>query len=132
MTSMITYFPKYFANRAMPVYIILLLLIPIFFGYPMAWYFGLFGVVAVAGFFYFSNVMTKEWMRYDGKPLEQRLFLSSVAIRLVYVVISYFTYLEITGDPFEFAAGDSMWYESMGRLGSDIIWGADIKWSVFF
>ena len=129
---MITYFPKYFSNRAIALYFILLLLVPLVFGYPMPWYGWVFGIISVCGFFYFSNVLTKDWQRYSGKRLEGKLFRTSVWIRIIYVIISYFFYKEMTGVPFEFGAGDSHWYDDMGRLGSKIIWGADIKWSVFF
>lgn len=128
---MLTYFPKYFANRAMLLYAILMLLIPLAFGYPMAWYWWIFGIVEVCGFFYFSNALSKEWLNYEGTKMEQTLFLSSAFIRIIYVTISYFVYQSLTGDPFEFGAADSHWYDSMGRLGADIIWGADIEWSVF-
>lgn len=128
---MLTYFPKYFSDRAILVYVVLLLLVPIAFGYPMAWYWWLFGLVEVCTFFYFSNVLTKEWRRLGGIILSRKLFLSSALIRLIYVVVSYFVYSSLSGDPFEFGAADSRWYNAMGRLGADIIWGADIEWSVF-
>ncbi|MCQ2179208.1 MAG: glycosyltransferase family 39 protein [Bacteroidales bacterium] len=128
---MLTYFPKFFANRAMLLYAILLLLIPLAFGYPMAWYWWLFGIAEVCGFFYFSNALSKVWFNYQGTRMERTLFLSSAFIRIIYVTISYFIYQSLTGDPFEFGAADSHWYDSMGRLGADIIWGADIEWSVF-
>ena len=97
----------------------------------MAWYWWLFGLAEVGGFFYFSNALTKKWSRLNGTALEQKLFLSSALVRLIYVVISFFVYTSLTGDPFEFGAADARWYDSMGRLGSEIIWGADIEWSVF-
>lgn len=126
-----TFFPKYFSDRAILLYVILLLLVPLFFGFPMPWYWWLFGLVEVLGFFYFSNMMTKAWMNVSGKNMERKLFMTSSVIRLLYVVISYFLYDMMTGQPFEFNPGDALWYNDMGRLGADIVWGADVKWSVF-
>lgn len=129
---MTNFFPKYFSDRAILIYAILLVLVSLAFGYPIAWYWWLFGIVEVASFFYFSNMLSKEWSRYEGKNLENRLFLSSAVIRIVYVLFSYLFYNFMTEAPFEFVPGDSLWYHDMGCLGADIIWGADIKWSVFF
>lgn len=127
-----TIFPKYFTDRAILLYVVLLLLVPLVFGFPMPWYWWLFGIVEVAGFFYFSNMISKGWSNFSGKNLEHMFFKNSAIIRLLYVVISYILYDLMTGQPFEFHPGDALWYNDMARLGSDIVWGADIKWSVFF
>lgn len=129
---MLSYFPRFFANRAITIYLILLLLIPIAFGYPMHWYWWLFGIVEVCGFFYFSSLLSKAWQPLNGKRLEEKLFKSSFWLRAVYVLISYILYQGLTGAPFEFGVGDASWYDSMGRLGADIIWGKDIILSAFF
>lgn len=127
-----TYFPKYFTDRAIMLYVVILLLVSLAFGYPMQWYWWLFGLVEVAGFFYFSNLLTKSWAIYSGKVLERKIFSTSAVVRVFYVIASYLLYDLMTGSPFEFNAGDSLWYHDMATLGADIIWGADIKWSVFF
>ncbi len=129
---MTNFFPKYFADRAIAIYVVLLILVSVAFGYPIAWYWWLFGLVEVGSFFYFSNAISKVWQRYEGKNLEHRLFLASAVIRIIYVLFSYLFYDMMTGAPFEFSPGDSLWYHDMGCLGADIVWGADVKWSVFF
>lgn len=129
---MTNFFPKYFADRAISIYVVLLILVSLAFGYPISWYWWLFGLVEVGSFFFFSNALSKEWRKYQGKDLEHRLFFASVVIRIIYVLFAYFFYDMMTETPFEFSAGDSLWYHDMGCLGADIIWGADIKWSVFF
>lgn len=109
----------------------LLLVVPVAFGYPMKWYWWLFGLVEVIGFFYFSNRLSLEWERYSDRTFEKKLFSNSLIIRLAYVIFSYFFYREMTGQPFEFHVADSNWYHDMANLGASIIYGADIKWSVF-
>lgn len=129
---MTSFFPKYFSDRAILLYVVLLVLVSLAFGYPMPWYWWLFGIAEVAIFFYYSNQLTKAWGGLGGKPMEHKLFYTSLVIRLLYVVISYALFYMMTGSPFEFNAGDALWYHDMAMLGSDIVWGADIKWSVFF
>lgn len=129
---MISYFPKYFTNRAIGLYIALLLTIPILFSYPMHWYWWLFGIIEVAGFFYFLHVLTKQWASVPSKKFEHNILVSALWIRIVYVIFSFLFYQGMTGTPFEFSAGDSMWYDWMGRYGADIIWGKGGSWSEFF
>ena len=129
---MLSYFPKYFSDRAIYLYVALLLIVSVAFGYPMAWYWWLFGLVEVAGFFYFSNQLSRQWSRYSSRYFEKRLFSTALWIRLVYVTFIFFFYKGMTGQPFEFGAADDLWYEDMARLGARIVWGEDIKWKVFF
>lgn len=129
---MITYFPKYFTNRAIFVYVLLLLLMPIFFGYPMHWYWWLFGIAEVAGFFYFTNVLSKTWQCYHGKAFENKLYSSALLLRVFYVLFSYAFYFMLTGDAFEFSAADSRFYDTMGRWGSEELWAGTFEWKRIF
>lgn len=118
---MIPYFPKYFSSRAIYLYIVLLLVVPIVFGHPMKWYWWLFGLVEVISFFYCSNRLTLDWGRYSNRLFEKKLLSTSLAIRLVYVLFSYFFYKEMTGTQFDFNAGDVLFYDEMGRYGHRLI-----------
>lgn len=129
---MIPFLPKYISSRAIVLYISLLIIVSFVFAYPMTWYMYLFGVAEVAGFFYLSNLLSKSWSSLNGKKLERQIFSYSLVLRVLYVIFSYMFYQATVGSPFEFWSGDAMWYDSMGRLGADIIWGEDIKWSTFF
>lgn len=128
---MISYFPKYFSSKAIYLYIALLIVISLIFGYPMRWYWWILGLVEVIAFFYAANQLTYEWGRRSDVFFEKKLFSTSLTIRLIYVIFSYFFYERMTGQPFEFHVADASWYHDMANLGSSIIWGADIKWSVF-
>lgn len=129
---MITYFPKYFTSRAIFVYVLLLLLLPVFFAYPMHWYWWLFGIVEVVGFFYFANMLTRSWAGYSGNVFEKKVFPAALAIRVVYVLFSYAFFSLMNGEPFEFAAGDSRFYDNMGRVGAECIWNGTIDWKSTF
>lgn len=118
---MLSYFPKYFTDKAMYVYFALLVLVPIIFGYPMEWYFGIFGIVEVAGFFYFAYQLPIAWQNYSSKAFVKKLFTTALIIRIVYVVFSYWFYNTMTGSPFEFGAADVMFYNEMGQYGHKLL-----------
>ena len=82
--------------------------------YSMDGYVFIFSLVEVAGFFYFSNVLTKRWSKLTEKTFRKRLFTTSLVIRVVWVIFSYFFYIGMTGQPFEFDAADALGYHSIG------------------
>ena len=105
------YIPRIITDRAMYVYMAVLLICAVAFRhYIMSWYWWLFGIVEVCGFFYYSNVLTKQWCNYPAVTFQKRLFKTSLIIRLVYVVCSYVFYQMMTGKPFEFGSADAYIY----------------------
>ena len=118
---MLSYFPKYYTDRAMYVYFALLVCVPVFFGYPMEWYFWIFGIVEVVGFFYFAHQLPIAWRNYSPKVFTKKLFTTALIIRIIYVVFSYWFYKEMTGTPFEFGAADVGFYNEMGQYGHRLL-----------
>lgn len=119
---MLHYLPKYFTTKAIALYIIVLMVIPVAFsGYGMSWLWILFGLVEVTSFFYFTNILTKRWSEYSERTFLRRLFITAFVVRVVWVVFSYFFYRSMTGLPFEFEAADSIAYNKSGILGATLI-----------
>ena len=118
-------FPKYYTDKAMYVYFALLVCVPVIFGYPMEWYFWIFGIVEVVGFFYFAHQLPIAWKNYSPKVFTKKLFTTALIIRIVYVVFSYWFYTELTGSPFEFHPGDVMFYNEMGEYGHKLLSNAE-------
>ena len=118
---MLSYFPKYFSNKAMYVYFALLLCVPVVFGYPMEWYFWILGILEVVAFFYFAHQLPIVWKDYSPKVFSKKLFTIALVIRIVYVVFSYWFYSEMTGLPFEYSPGDVVFYDDMGKFGHQLI-----------
>lgn len=127
---MVGYFPKYFSSRAIALYVILLLVLPVLFGFPMYWYWWIIGFVEVGGFFYFSNVLSRAWSGMSGKALEKNLMLTSWLIRTIYVLFSFAFYQLMNGNPFEFSVGDAMLYDSLGREGTDMLLSGTLNWKL--
>ena len=118
---MLSYFPKYYTNKAMYIYFALLVCVPVIFGYPMEWYFWIFGIVEVVGFFYFAHQLPIAWKNYLPKAFVKKLFTTALVIRIVYVVFSFWFYNEMTGTPFEFGAADVGFYNEMGQYGHKLL-----------
>lgn len=119
-----TFVPRWFSERAIAIYLGLLLAVGVLFrDYMMAWYFILFGLVEVCGFFYYANYFSKEWSveHVRNQVFAKRLFLTALAIRIVYVLFSYWFYIEMTGLPFEYHVADSMFYHTSALHGAQLL-----------
>ena len=106
--------PDWFAIYAIATYAVAVIGVNLLYSsYAMEWYFWLFGVMWVVGFFALSVKYSREWSITNfkkAKSIERKLFWTGFAIRAVYVIAIYFFYLEMTGKPYEFQAADSASY----------------------
>ena len=106
--------PNWFAIYAVATYAIALLGVGFMnSAYAMEWYFWLFGIVWVAGFFYMTVEFTKRWsvLRIrTSKSFESHLFKTGFLIRAIYVIFIYIFYMQMTGLPHEFQGADSISY----------------------
>ena len=108
---MLNYFPKYFTSKAISLYLgVLLLCNLIFISHALSIIWWAFGLVEVLSFFYFSNQLTRTWGNYSEKRFIKKLFQTALIIRICWVVFSYLFYTFMTGQPFEFDAGDASGY----------------------
>lgn len=119
---MLTYFPRFFSTRAIICYAITLALASAFFlSYAMPFQFWVFGIVAVVLFFDYTTKLTMDWRRFSPKSFTKKLFLTSLIIRVVYVVFVYFYYIEMTGIPHMFHPGDELQYKGSASVWKE--WG---------
>ena len=108
---MIDYFPKYFSSNAITTYIVTLLIIGmVFITHAMCWYWWIFGIVYVVLFFYGSNRLSVKWKDYTPKLFQHQVFKVAFLLRLLSVFVLYLLFDTMTGQPFMFAAGDSIAY----------------------
>ena len=132
-----TFFPRWMMERSIFLYLALLVVVALLFNaHTMAWYFLLFGLVEVLGFFFVANYLTKEWREdaVSNTGFRRRLFLTSLTIRILYVLFSYWFYIEMTGSPFEFHAAYSIFYHTESQVGAKILRDYDFLsfWSRFY
>ena len=108
---MVPYFPKQISNRAVVIFLIALAFTTVFyFDYSMSWGFILLGIVWVSSFFILSSTLSKGWRRINDHGFTTYLVILAIGLRLIWVIASYFYYIQATGSPFEFGAADSMGY----------------------
>ncbi len=117
---MLNYFPRFFSVRAIICYVVTLALVSSFFiRYALPFQFMLFGFIPVAIFYTYSNKLTTNWYRYSSRVFTKKLFIMAMVIRILYVIFVYFYYIEMTGQPHAFSAGDELQYHVMAALWRD-------------
>lgn len=117
---MITYFPRYFSTRSIICYVATLALVSaIFLSYAMPFQFMLFGLAAILLFFLYSTKITMKWGNYSRQLFVKKLFVTSLVIRVSYVVFIYFYYIAATGAPHMYHSADEGWYQFMATRWSE-------------
>ena len=121
---MITLLPKQIGERAIIVYLTSLLTVSlVFMSYAMGIGFIALGCLWVFGFFLLVGECGKTWKAISEKLFVEYVFFAALALRIVWVIASYFVYIEATGQPFEFGAADALSYHA------DAEWLAGEPWS---
>jgi hypothetical protein len=82
----------------------------------MPFQFMLFGLVSVLVFFAYGSRLSMDWQKFPTKIFTKKLFLTALVIRVVYVLFIYFYYIEMTGLPHAYHAGDEFLYKYVGTL----------------
>lgn len=106
-------------------FVSLLVVTVLFMGRQTSFVFMLFGAVEVCMFFHFSNQDSIAWKKLSEKAFVNKIFVTALIIRIVYVVFSYYFYTIETGKPFEYNAADSYGYH---ETASDFV---NIGWNYF-
>lgn len=123
---MISYFPKRIASKGVALYLVSLALVSILFiRFAIPWFFMVMGFVEASAFFLLANKYTKEWQTlYSQKLFKRKLFFGALLIRVIWVVFSYYFFLQQTGTPFEYDSADALGYHEEAK------WLATMDWRV--
>ena len=112
---MLKYFPKYFTNSSIQIYFICVAFcFAIYMKYSMEWIFYFVGAISVFGFFYFSNQLTVLWKDISEKKFIRKVFFTALILRVIWVVFSYYFFIQQTGIPFDWGAADAVGYNQCG------------------
>lgn len=115
--------PRWIRNKALIVYIIVLVIVTgMYFSHSMPWYFMLSGVVSVLVFFYYGKQLTNKWSTdkvRNEKRFEKKVFWTSFALRLAWMLFIYAIFQNYWGDAFGFENGDATFYNDMGKMFGD-------------
>lgn len=110
----ISYVPKTITNKAIVTYILALIACSVLYmQHALTWYWVLFGLVEVVGFFYFANKFSLEWNSLNNKNFKNRIFWITLLLRSVYVIFAYWFFWEMTGTEWDFEAGDVRGYHQI-------------------
>ena len=124
---MVPFFPKQISERAIIVYLASLFAVTIFYlNYAMGIGYMALGCLWVVGFFSLAVYCSKKWVIVPEKQFVSNIFWGALALRIVWVIASYYFYNAVTGQPFEFQARDSAGYHA------DAEWLAGEPWSTTF
>lgn len=74
----------------------------------------LWGIGEVLFFFVLSAIFYPRWKNDDTKRFKWKVFLVAFVIRGLYAFLMCYYYYYQTGKPFEYNAGDSLWYHQTG------------------
>ena len=121
---MIPFLPKQISQRAVLVYIASLFIVSIvYMSYAMKFGYIALGCMWVFSFFFLVSQCSREWLTITEKDYVKSIFLIALALRVIWIVASYYVYIAQTGEPFEFQARDSIGYHL------DAVWLAEEPWS---
>ena len=84
------------------------------------------GIIFVCGFFVLTQRYSVDWSQISSKNYVGYVFGTAVALRIIWVIFSYYHYININGNPFEVGAADSKGYHEEAE------WLAAEPWSVAF
>lgn len=124
---MIPFFPKTIADKGLLFYVISLFVVSVaFMNYAMGLVWIVSGLLEVSLFFMLSNHLSMKWSVLPSQRFGKNVFWIAFVLRSVWVVFSYYFYLNQTGQPFEFGAADSLGYHE------EAVWLATEPWGRVF
>ena len=122
---MVPFFPKQIAYRAIVIYLLALAVVSVvYFDYSMRIDFYILGVISVAGFFVLSSIYCKDWKSVSNTNYVGHIAAIAFILRIVWVIASYFYYIDHTGIPFEYETADAFGYHN------EAVWLASERWEV--
>lgn len=125
----ILYLPRRVMKNALTAYFLALGVVTIMYiSHRMAWYFMLFGIIGVMVFFVYGRQLSKEMSVlaiHKAEKFEKRIFFLAFVLRLLFVLLMYWSFLYQYGNAFGFENADASYYHSLGAYVADLIWQGD-------
>lgn len=113
-------FPKWLTQYGVMVYIMALAAVSFMYSAAsIPWYFMLSGVVAIVVFFLYGSTLIEQTSMHKihrEKVFERRIFMISLALRLVWTVLIYVIFMQNYGDAFGFENGDATFYDDQANV----------------
>lgn len=118
-------FPKWLTQYGVIVYILALAVVSLMYSaYSLPWYYMLSGIVAIVVFFIFSRNLIEQTsvlkMHYE-RIFERRIFIIAFVLRVAWLFLIYYIFLQNYGDAFGFENADAKYYHDLGEFVSGLI-----------
>ncbi len=130
-TSQVT-FPRQYSMAAIAAYFVGLLAVAVMASsvdMVMEWYWWVFGIVEVVGFFLASTNLSQSWKGLKSRTFEKKLFWTGFGIRAVVVLFLYWFFYEMHGNHLMFASADEEFYVDIATYGASRL--RDGHWGTF-
>lgn len=130
---MLVSFPKKISTLIISCYIIALVIVTIVFNkaaMSALWWF--WGLTEVLLFCIGSEQLTKRWRYISVQNFERKLFWWSFILSCIYVIITYFLYTSLRGEPFEYDPSDGLTYHYEAIWGAEMFRGGHFKEAMKF
>lgn len=110
-------FPKWVSEKSLVYYFALQAVVAfVFYNYSMQWFWFSIGFVEIFCFFHFGANYSRAWNGIlKQEVFEKKIFWTAFWVRFVYMLIMYWTFSEIYGNPFGFDAADATFYDSVAK-----------------
>ena len=95
-------------------------------GMVMSWYWWVFGIVEVVGFFVASSVLSRKWARVRPQTFVKYLFWMSFVIRAIVVLFLYWFFYTMKDDHLMFSSADETFYIELGTYGASLLRDGDL------
>lgn len=109
--------PRWLYTRGIAFYFLALAVVTgWFYAYSLPWYYMLAGTVSILVFFGYGQRLSCSLSveKIRGKRFEQRIFGIAFVLRLVWMLLIYYIFMENYGNPFGFENADAVFYDDMG------------------
>ena len=112
----LNFVPHKITNPAILVYLAALLTISVIYSsQAMYWYWWVFGILEVVGFFYFANRQSRLWANIGSQPFQKNVFWTAFLLRVVVMLFLYWFHDTMTGQPFAYGAADEIGYHEEAK-----------------
>lgn len=112
-------FPKWISQYAVGVYLMALAAVTMmFYSYSMPWYFMLSGILAVLVFFLYGKNLIDQTSPLKLRKevnFEKRIFWISFALRVTWMILIYYLFMQAYGNAFGFENADADFYDDFGK-----------------
>lgn len=115
-----TLLPKWMTQHGVVVYIIALLVVSFMYSaYNLPWYFMMSGIVAIVVFFFYGPYLANKRLSIFNirrqRSFEKKIFLIAFILRVIWMFLIYYIFMQSYGNAFGFESGDAAFYRDQGE-----------------